>query len=82
MSINSEMSEAINELSAANEYFAAARCRTADARRAETALLNRVNDAQKKLDALIANIKKGAPYESDWRRTTFRGVPADTGCAE
>lgn len=38
------------------------------ARNAETSALNKVNELQKKVDALIAEIKSKSPRESDWKR--------------
>jgi len=33
----------------------------------ETDALNRVNEAQKHFDSLVAQVKKSAPRGSDWR---------------
>lgn len=39
---------------------------TGIARRAETAALNRLNEAQKAFDARVAELRAAAPWDSDW----------------
>lgn len=55
------------------EYVSAER-RTAAARSEETAALNRMNHAQKALDARIDEMRKTAPQGSGWKSN--QGLPA------
>lgn len=66
--LNTQMSNAIAEFALALDQHSAAAASTERARRDETTALNRVNEAQKKIDALTAELKKQAPRGSDWRR--------------
>jgi septal ring factor EnvC (AmiA/AmiB activator) len=68
-SLNKQMYDAIAELARANDQLSIHRTRVETARREETTALNNVNDAQKRIDALVAEIKKQSPGGSDWRRT-------------
>jgi hypothetical protein len=52
-------------LVATDEHQAAERA-TTQARSAETAALNRLNECQRKLDAAMLNLRKGANIESGW----------------
>ena len=40
--------------------------RSRDARRAETAALNHLNDMQKAFDKVVAAIRKDSAHQSDW----------------
>lgn len=66
--INAMMNEAIIELANAIERHAQAQRRASEARGEECAALNRINEAQKKVDALVQTMKKQSPRESDWNR--------------
>ncbi len=68
MSINSDMNQAIIDLDTAIQRHAMARKRESEARNETCAAINRVNDAQKRVDALVGEMKKLAPRESDWNR--------------
>ena len=68
MSINSDMNQAIIDLDTAIQRHAMARKRESEARNETCAAINRVNDAQKRVDALVAELKKLAPRDSDWNR--------------
>ena len=48
---------------------------TARARNEETDARNKVNEAQKHFDELVALVKKSAPRNTDWMRPV--GVPID-----
>ena len=68
MSINSDMNQAIIDLDTAVQRHAMASKREAESRKELIAAMNRVNDAQKRVDALVGEMKKLAPRESDWNR--------------
>ncbi len=72
------MSEAelFEELRQANEAFKIAQVETSAARSRETDALNRVNNAQRAISALIAELRKNSPRDTDWRRSETRGLPA------
>lgn len=67
-----DIAKAAEALAEATERHADAKSRCAVARADETAALNALNSAQKKLDELVAGLKKGAPGDSDWGRNTHR----------
>lgn len=75
MSINADMDAAIVELANSIDVLAIATDRTQQARQAEASAANRVNNAQKRIDELVASLKKLAPYNSDWRNQTIKGEP-------
>jgi hypothetical protein len=58
---------------AATEALAKAQAEVAAARSVETTCINRLNQAQKNLDDLVAGLKKNAPRDSDWRRPVGKG---------
>ena len=68
MSINSDMNQAIIDLDTAFQQHAMASKRQAESRKELIAAMNRVNDAQKRVDALVAELKKLTPPGSDWNR--------------
>ena len=69
MSINSDMNQAIIDLDTAVQRHAMASKREAESRKELIAAMNRVNDAQKRVDALVAELKKLTPRDSDWNRS-------------
>ncbi len=56
------------EVAVATERYKSCLDATATARREETAALNRLNEAQRQLDKIIAQMRKESPRDSDWRR--------------
>lgn len=75
-SLNTQLANAVAAVAAAQDEFELMRARTEDARRDETRALNRVNEAQKNFDALVAEVKKSAPRDTDWRRPASHPVDA------
>ena len=67
-SLNQQLYNATAALAEANENLRLKRGAVDNARRGETHAMNAVNEAQKKFDALVALVKKGAPSDSDWKR--------------
>lgn len=66
--LNTQLANAVAAVASAQDYLARMRELTASARREETDALNKVNEAQRHFDELVAMVKKSAPRESDWRR--------------
>jgi len=67
-SINKLLDEAICNFAGATDAYITAKQFASEARNRETTCLNRVNEAQKKIDELIVTLKKEAPRDSDWNR--------------
>ena len=65
-SLNREIDDAIVAFANAKDHLDATRITLSRARNQETDAINRVNEAQKKLDELIAVLKKEAPRDTDW----------------
>jgi hypothetical protein len=70
---DTEIPAALAELKQATAALGAASTIVSRARSEEIECLNRVNAAQKKLDALVLALKQEAPRESDWRNALRRG---------
>jgi hypothetical protein len=68
MSINSEIDAALRELVDANDQLASAEVKLNDARRNQCSAINRVNEAQKKIDVIVLYLKQGAYRDTDWSR--------------
>jgi len=66
-----------SELQDANSAYISAKDRTQIARGEETTALNRLNDAQKRLDAAMAEIRSVAPYDSHWKQSEKRGIAVE-----
>lgn len=71
--MNDDISKAFKELADAAERYNECSQQVSFARSAETTALNRLNNAQKALDELVASLRKAAPRDSDWRRS--KGEP-------
>lgn len=70
----SELAAAGAELAGFFAAFQKADTELAHAKNIATDALNRVNQAQKKIDAIVAEMKRTAPRDSDWRRPPPRMV--------
>lgn len=66
--MNSYLIKAFDEYEQAVEAHADAEQRARAAICTETDARNRLNQAQKKIDGMIAEMRKAAPDASDWRR--------------
>lgn len=62
------LAEVIGELYSAKGAYQRADHRYRDASKDHTSALNRLNDAQKRFDAVVADMKKAAPRDSDWQQ--------------
>jgi hypothetical protein len=58
---------------AATEALTKAQAEAQSARSVETDCINRLNQAQKNLDDLVAGLKKNAPRDSGWKRLVGKG---------
>ena len=66
--LNKQLYDAVADLARASDHHAVCANRVDEARAAETAAMNAVNEAQKRFDAIVAEVKKQSPRQSDWRR--------------
>jgi len=66
--LNTQFYNSVAALAKANDNLRHMQELTNKARREETDALNRVNEAQRLFDALVAELKKSAPRDTDWRR--------------
>jgi hypothetical protein len=64
---------AVAELTDAQAHLERMRLITSEARNNECNALNKANEAQKRFDALVAEAKKSAPRETEWRRPSVSG---------
>jgi len=74
-SLNTQLANAVAEVARAQDHLRHMSDRVALARRDETDALNKANEAQRFFDALVAEVKKSAPRDTDWRRPA--GQPAE-----
>ena len=68
---DNQLTEAVAELRAASLALDEQRMRTAEARSRECDAINRVNAAQKRIDALMTDLKRGAARDTDWKRPSI-----------
>lgn len=68
-SLNHQLSDAVSEVATAHDYLNRMRDLHARSLRDETDAFNRVREAQQKFDALVAEVKKSAPRDTDWKRS-------------
>ena len=73
-SLNTQLANAVADVAKAQDQLRHMSERVATASRDENDALNRVNEAQRHFDALVAEVKKSAPRDTDWRRPV--GLPA------
>lgn len=73
-SLNTQLANAVAAVASAQDYYRRMHELANQARRDESAALNKVNEAQRHFDALVAEVKKSAPRDTDWRRPI--GLPA------
>lgn len=68
-----------SELEVANSELLNVQAKMQSLRRDETFAINRVNDAQRRLDDAISELRKCAPQGSDWRSKSYKGHPVSDG---
>ena len=69
MSDEKSISELVSDLKDATSAFNEAEGVESRARLDKTTAINRMNNAQKALDAAILALKKEAPRDSDWKQS-------------
>ncbi len=74
-SLNTQLANAVAAVASAQDYLGRMCELTARARNEEADARNKVNEAQKHFDELVALVKKSAPRGTDWTRPV--GVPID-----
>lgn len=67
-SISTQLGDALVEIAQAKECLEKRRKFAYAARREETDAFNRLNNAQKAFDAIVARLRSDAPRDSDWGR--------------
>lgn len=72
-----DLEHARKELEEAESLYESARREADAARSACTVRLNQLNEKQRKFDAAVAAVRKGAPRDSDWWRNQLRGLSGD-----
>ena len=75
-SLYTQLANAFAAVASAQDHLRNMSDRVAGARSDECAALNKVNEAQRHFDALVAEVKKSAPRDTDWRRPVGRPVEA------
>lgn len=70
---NPTLTEALATLEQATKDLGVAAKESSIARNHEIDCLNRVNNAQKTIDSLLAELRQNAPQDSDWRRQARQG---------
>jgi beta-lactamase regulating signal transducer with metallopeptidase domain len=73
-SLNTQLANAVAAVATAQDNLQRMTEIANSARREETDARNRVNEAQKHFDALVAEVKKSAPRDTCWRQPV--GLPA------
>lgn len=74
-SLNTQLANAVASIATAQDYLNRMREFREIAEKNETAARNDVNQAQRHFDALVAEVKKSAPPDTDWRRPI--GLPVE-----
>lgn len=69
-----DVSQAFEELESARASYEDANAAARSASMRETDALNRLNDAQKRFDHLVKEIRDQHPARSDWKARSSRGV--------
>lgn len=67
-SLNTQLANAVAAVASAQDHLVRMTQFVSEARNKETDALNRVNEVQRHFDALVAEVKKSAPRDTDWRR--------------
>jgi chromosome segregation ATPase len=67
-SLNTQLANAVAAVASAQDRLAAMRESTARAMRDESHARDKVNEAQRHFDALVAEVKKSAMRDTEWRK--------------
>lgn len=74
-SLNNLLANAVSECAVANDLLTHKRQLLSQASNAERDAVNKVNEAQKAFDDLVALVKKEAPRGTDWKDRTLPRYP-------
>lgn len=66
------LEQAAEKVRLAQDNYDDAKDKAEHARRRETSAFNALNDAQKEFDAVVAQMREGAPRDSDWAKSQRR----------
>lgn len=72
--LNQRFADAVAALCEATEQHAQAKARARAAEHDEASARSQLNDAQKRMDALVAEMRKDAPPGSDWHEQQRQGT--------
>lgn len=78
-SLNHQLANAVAAVARASDHLALMRDAADKARREEVRAINAVNEAQKHFDELVAEVKRTAPRETDWKRPKALPVESEGG---
>ena len=67
-SLNTQIANAVAAVASAQDYLTRMTDLTRAASHNETDARNKANEAQRHFDALVAQVKKSAPRDTEWRR--------------
>lgn len=70
-SLNTQLANAVAELARAEDYLRRMTAQVAEARSKEANAIDKVNEAQRHFDTLVAQVKKAPPGGTDWYRATL-----------
>ncbi len=74
-SLNTQLADAVATVAQAHDYLNRMRDLHARALRDETDAINKVREAQQHFDALVAEVKKSAPRDTDWKKSRLDPMP-------
>ena len=75
MNTNRSLEELVQEVTSAVAALGEAQHILSRARNEEMTCLNRLNNAQKEIDALLLGLRKSAPRESSWGASAVQQYP-------
>ena len=74
-SLNIQLANAVAAVASAQDYLRRMEGLTGSARRNEADARNKVNEMQRHFDALVAEVRKSAPLETDWKLSSPAQCP-------
>lgn len=69
-SLNTQLANAVAAVASAQDQLVVMQARSQKAQHDETDARNKVNEAQKHFDSLVAQVKKSAPWNTEWTLKT------------
>lgn len=75
--LNTQLANALAAVASAQDYLVRMRAITDSAKRSEIDARDKVNEAQRYFDSLVAQVKKSALQDTDWGTAPWKGKSAD-----